>query len=256
MKILDEPKIGSNYGPKAREVERKLAPWMLGLTLLVVPSLLLEFSSNPTLAQIGHVLNWAIWLGFVIEAVLLIFYAKRSLTYLRTHPLELAIIVFTFPALPLSAHLMATLRLLRLLRLLKLPRTLRNIFGLSHVAEVGFVILTALVIGTIALDVLEPSLKTPVDSLWAAFNLTTTGELPEDLGRMAYLPATGLIVVGLIFVSYFTALIAAWIITEEQDGEWQEERQRENTILRQQEDILAQLAALHEKLDAQEQDKG
>ena len=52
--------------------------------------------------MVADVLNWAIWLAFVFEAVVMLRVVPDKKVWLRKHPLEVAIVLVTPPFLPAS----------------------------------------------------------------------------------------------------------------------------------------------------------
>lgn len=104
----------------SREVERKLEPPLLAFALLTIPAIALEYSdAREPWEAIGVGLNWAIWLAFVAEVVIMLRVVPDRGRWLRDHPLDLAIVIFTPPFLPASLQ---AARVFRLLRLLRSPR--------------------------------------------------------------------------------------------------------------------------------------
>ena len=76
---------------------------MLVAALLVVPAIAIEQSeAGDPWTTIALVINWATWLAFVTEAVLMLSVVDSRSRWLRDHPLEIAIILLTAPFLPAS----------------------------------------------------------------------------------------------------------------------------------------------------------
>jgi hypothetical protein len=63
------------------------------------------------------VLNWSIWLGFVVELGIMLGVVPSRGRWLRDHPLNVAMVLFTPPFLPASLQAARLFRLLRLVRL-------------------------------------------------------------------------------------------------------------------------------------------
>src|SRR3954451_854728 len=113
---------------RAQAAERAFTVPVMVAALLVIPLLVLDSrdlgGAWPTVLSVA---NWAIWLTFVAEAVVLLWLVDRRWAWLPDHPLDLAIILVSFPPLPTSG----LIRLLRLLRLLRLPGLARRVFSLE-----------------------------------------------------------------------------------------------------------------------------
>jgi hypothetical protein len=84
----------------------------------VIPVLIIDESDvSAVVATLGTVLNWATWLAFVVEVIVMLAVSPSRGAWLRTHPLEVAVVVLTPPFLPAA---LGSLRLLRLLWLVRI----------------------------------------------------------------------------------------------------------------------------------------
>src|SRR5688500_12803135 len=102
---------------RARRVERAFEVPMLMAALLVIPAMVIEQSDwSDAWRSLAGVLNWMIWIAFAVELVVMLAVVRDRKTWLRTHPLEVAIVVLTPPFLPASLQALRVFRLLRLLR--------------------------------------------------------------------------------------------------------------------------------------------
>jgi voltage-gated potassium channel len=91
---------------------------MLLAALLVIPTIVIEQSDvGEPWDTVAVVLNWATWLAFLAEAVIMLAVVPDRSRWLRDHPLEVAIVVLTPPFLPASLQAARVFRLLRLLPL-------------------------------------------------------------------------------------------------------------------------------------------
>src|SRR5687767_14087583 len=83
------PSNGSGVNERARRMERRLEWPMLVAALLVVPAIAIEQSeATGALKTVAVVINWATWLAFVAEAVLMLSVVDNRWRWLRDHPLE------------------------------------------------------------------------------------------------------------------------------------------------------------------------
>ncbi|MGZ8238040.1 MAG: potassium channel family protein [Methylobacter sp.] len=131
---------------------------------------------------------------------------------------------------------------------------------LLRVKNLGYLVLLAtmvtLAVGLI-LFLIDPNIKSPLDGIWSAWvTMTHVGfgdVVPISLfGRLL---AAGLILFGLVFFSLFTALVSVALIGRNMAAMGVNMRQIEQGTGRIQtgEDrILAELARLHERLEALE----
>ncbi len=107
-----------------KRLERQFSMPMIGIALLIMPVLIVEFFMKDQVTQYGwlraflHIGTGVIWFAFAVEFILMVSVAKKKLAYCKDHWIDLAIIL-----LPLVSFL-RTLRLLRVTRvarLLQLP---------------------------------------------------------------------------------------------------------------------------------------
>lgn len=136
--------------------------------LLSIPAVLLQTSENYPTKTIGNALNVFIWLFFASEFIVLVKFATKKWVWIKSHKLELIIVLGTAPVFSLVgekgvilgvAPLLMIFRLLRILRfakLLKVGKLLKTmkiikkdesfprwidlvIFGLAYVLIAGLI---------------------------------------------------------------------------------------------------------------------
>lgn len=194
---------------------------MLILALAFVPIAIapLVFSLSDTANDALNVALWTIWAAFVVEYVALLYLAPDRWHMIRTHLLDLAIIVLPF------------FRPLRALRVLRAAAGLgRATVALQRVtSRKGFRPFLAIVLVLIAgggllayafeRDLPDSNLTSPGDALWWALVTATTvgyGDhfpiSPEGRGV-----AIVLMLVGIGLLSVVTANIAAFFVEAETD---------------------------------------
>ena len=160
---------------------------------------------------IGTVLNWSIWLVFLAEVVIMLRAVPDRGRWLRDHPLDLAIVVFTPPFLPASLQAARVFRLLRLLRLLKAGVLARRLLSTEGVRDAAVLALISILGGGAAFATVEKNQGlTTWDGVWWAITTVTTvgyGEpgVTTDAGRVIGIL---LMVVGIGFVAVLTAAAA------------------------------------------------
>jgi voltage-gated potassium channel len=208
---------------RAERIAQRFELPILVAALLVVPVIVIEESSlGEPWRGIAGVLNWAIWLAFLVELVVMLSVVPNRWRWLREHPLEVIVVGLTPPFLPASLQAARVLRLLRLIRLLRLAQVVLRVFtfdGLRYAALLAF--MTAVGGGTAFAAVeKEPDVW---DGVWWALTTMTTvgyGDIsPEtDTGRII---AIFVMVVGIGFGTLLIGAVAQRFVTpmdvDEQD---------------------------------------
>lgn len=214
---------------------------MLIAAALVVPLLIIE-NEGGSWHTAAVLLNWVVWLAFVVEAVVMLNVVDDRGAWLRQHPLEVLVVLLTGPFVPSSLQAVRAVRLLRLLRLLVLAKRIRRLLepgGLSHSAVVS---LLTVIAGGAALRTVEPDLHLSfADSTWWALTTATTvgyGDISpgSTAGRII---AAVVMLVGIGFVALLTAALAREFVEP-----------AETEIASKEDEILAALRAIQERLDS------
>jgi voltage-gated potassium channel len=219
------PGAGANRRSMDHErVQKRLEPILLVATLLVLPVLILQASrvDEPwrTLAHIG---DWAIWLVFTFEVVLMLAITPDRWRWLKQHPLDVAIVVLTPPFAASLLSSVRALRLLRLVRLLRLANLARSVFSLDGVRYAGFLAALTAVAGAEAFRAVE-GISSDEALYWSFSTITTVGYgdvTPQtDEGRMI---AVAVMLVGIGFAAVLTGAIAQrFIATEDPEDDLRE----------------------------------
>jgi voltage-gated potassium channel len=225
---------------RSREIERRLELPLLVFALLTIPAIALEYGdAGEPWEAIGVALNWMIWLAFVAEVVIMLRVVPDRGRWLRDHPLDLAIVIFTPPFLPASLQAARVFRLLRLLRLLKAGVLARRVFSTEGVRDAAVLTLIAVLGGGAAFAALEKDQDLSAwDGVWWAITTVTTvgyGDPPvtTDGGRIV---AICLMVTGIGFVAVLTAAAAERFLRSR--------REQERAIEARLDQIIARLDAL------------
>jgi voltage-gated potassium channel len=186
---------------RSREVERRLEPPLFVFALLTIPAIAIEYGpAGQPWSAIGSALNWTIWLAFVAEVVIMLSVVPNRGLWLREHPLDLVIVIFTPPFLPPAWQTARVLRLLRLLRLVKAGGLARRVFSTEGVRDAAVLTLIAVLGGGAAFASFEKDQHLSAwDGIWWAITTVTTvgygtPEVTTDGGRIVgiCLMATGI----------------------------------------------------------------
>lgn len=239
---------------------------VLALSLLMLPAVLIQDSSlySPW-GSVADGLGALVWAGFVAELGLSLRHAPDRRAALRAHWHDVLVVLVIFPAWsPLFAAAgggwLRGWRLARLWaiagRVFRAERLLTRRHNLPYVAA-----LTAgiVVVAGIAVSETDPArFPNPWRGLWwAIVTVTTVGygdTFPTSaLGRVA---AGFLMVVGIGFLGLATASIASHYVNGDAEDKHQETTDREAQILARQDEILAELRTVSERLAALEARRG
>jgi voltage-gated potassium channel len=209
-------------------VSTPLEPLVLVATLAMIPILILENDAKGGWKTFAFAANWAIWLVFAAEVIVIFAGAARRGAAARAHWLEIAVVVVT---IPVFGRLLGSLRLLRLARLLRLMRAsmivgraLRAEKRLSSVETFRFLALI-----TVFVVVIAGASEATFDSgdfptiwsgvWWAVVTVTTVGYgdlYPRSVGGR--LIGMLVMLVGIGFLSVLTATVASHFVKTDRSG--------------------------------------
>jgi voltage-gated potassium channel len=232
-------------GTREDRWERRLSAPMLVASVLVLPAIVLEAGDYGSgWSTLGQVLNWGTWLAFAAELVIMLVVVDDRRRWMRAHPVEVLVTLFSPPVLPGPLQAIRVLRLLRLLRLLRTAQVMRRMLTPAGVRDAA--LLTTLVVlgGGVAFTEVETGQHlSPWDGVWWAMSTITTvgyGDVTPatTAGRII---AIVVMVAGIGFVALFTASIAQRFVAHEASAE-RADATRDDEILR-------ELRALHARLD-------
>ena len=237
---------------RSARIARRFELPMLVAALLVIPVIAVEQSDvGEPWRLIATVLNWAIWMVFAAELVVMLAVVPDRRGWLKSHPLEVVIVFLTPPFLPASLQALRVLRLLRLLRLLWAARYARRVFSLEGIKYAAVLAALAAVGGGYAFSVIEhDTQKSPpgaFDGLWWAITTMTTvgyGDLfpTTTLGRIV---AMGPMLVGIGFIAILTGAIAERFLASDIEEVTEAFEETEATEA----ELLAELREIRLRLD-------
>jgi voltage-gated potassium channel len=240
---------------RAKRWEHRFNVPVLAAALLVIPVIIVEQSDvGEPWRTLAAILNWSIWLVFALELVTMLVVVSDRWHWLRTHPLEVIVVVLTPPFLPASLQAARALRLLRVLRVLRLMTVLRKLYtfeGLRYAALLA--VMTALG-GGAGFAAVEKGHNDAVTNtwdgvFWAVTTMTTVGYgdiYPmTDGGRLI---AIGVMIVGIGFLSMLIAAGAERFVSKDvgaaQDRALAELGEVETDVLREIEEIAQRLRSV------------
>jgi voltage-gated potassium channel len=196
--------------------------------LATIPLILEEEQGNPSRGLV--VADWAVWLVFLADYVIMGALAVDRRKYLRQNYLGLAIVVITFPLLPSLLGLVRLARLVRIVRLVRLvlvasrglPALRATLGRQGFLYVVSVTALLVLVAGAFMAAIEPETVKGGFGAgvWWAIATVTTVGygdiSPSTPIGRIA---ATLLMLAGIGLASTLAAAVAAHFVHEDQGGE-------------------------------------
>jgi voltage-gated potassium channel len=223
---------GHNY----RELEQRLEPVMIFLSIIFMPLLLGPLLANMSTesTRAFELASAILWLAFAVEYTTLLYLAPDRREMVKTHKLNLVIVLLPF------------LRPLAFLRLTtaasgiqRVMRTLRIIGGRPGIKPYLVLTLASIFSGaglTLAFeyDQAGSSINSFADALWWAFVTCTTVGYGDHApvtggGRMI---ATALMLIGIAGLGLLTASIAAAFVDEDDDEDFATIKQQLDRIER------------------------
>jgi voltage-gated potassium channel len=233
---------------REERIERRFELPIVVAALLVIPIIVVEQASTgepwSTLAAVG---NWLVWLLFLAEVVVMLAVVPDRGRWLRTHPLEVAIVVLTPPFLPASLQALRVFRLLRLLRLIAAVRYARRVFTLDGLRYGALLALITVLAGGAAFAHAEGEEVSTWDGVWWAVTTMTTvgyGDIypSTDTGRAV---AILVMVVGIGFLSLLIGSVSERFVSGGVEEEVAEvERAVEADVERAEAEVLAEIRAI------------
>jgi voltage-gated potassium channel len=201
--------------PRAERMQQRLEWPMLGVALLVIPAIVIEQSSlGDPWDTVAAVINWITWLAFLAEALTMLYLVDNRWQWIRSHPLEVAIVTLTPPFLPASLQAARIFRLLRLLPLLRAGILARHLLTSEGVRDAAVFALLTVLAGGAAYAAVENAeggehLSTWDGVWWALTTVTTVGygdSYPHtEVGRLI---AVCVMLTGIGLVAIVTAAAA------------------------------------------------
>ena len=187
--------------------------------LMLIPVLIIEYTQQ-SLSTVALYLNWGIWIVFLLEYVILFYFAEDKMRFVKSHKIELIIVIFSFPIVPEGLESSGFLRFARLPRLLNALRffrlaallsrfgtTVKSIFNSKGLRFIVYATIAIVLFFGFLFYISEPDVQSYSDGLWWALVTITTvgyGDITPltNLGRII---ASSLMIMGIGFKSIFNS---------------------------------------------------
>ncbi len=235
---------------RSSAIAKRLEPFLLTAAILTVPTTIVEEShiGHPW-SQIATDLNWAIWLMFLAEIVIMLAVVPSRRGWLVHHPLELAIVILTPPALLTAVQPIRLLRLLRVLRLFRLAPLVRRTMSMEGLRFAGILaVLTAIAGGAAFAAVEKYSVGDGI--YWAITTMTTVGygDITPKTSE-GKIVAVAVMLIGIGTAALLIGAVAQQFVASTVGAELEELEVEEEDLLVQVRDIRTRLEQLQETLE-------
>ncbi len=230
-----------------RVAEALNTPMLIAAALTLPMVAISESHPGGDLETVAHVLNWVTWVAFLIELVVMLAVVPNRRVWLRHHPLDPFIVIFTPPLLPAGLQGLRVLRLLRLVRLMRLAQLSREVFSLEGLHYAMFLALLTVVGGGalfVAFEKQSQHLNDWDGIYWALTTMTTLGSNIYPTTTGGEIVSTAILIIGIGFVALLTGAFAQRFLSPE-IAEVEEELAAEQ--------LSAEALALRELKSVQEQ---
>ncbi len=201
-----------------RVAEALNTPMMIAAALTLPMVAISESHPGGALEDVARVLNWVTWIAFLIELVVMLAVVPDRRRWLRHHPLDAFIVVFTPPLLPPGLQSLRVLRLLRLVRLLRLAQLSREVFSLEGLRYAMLLsVLTAIGGGAVfvAFERGSQHLDAWDGIYWSVTTMTTLGSNIYPTTTGGEIVSTVILIVGIGFVALLTGAFAQRFLSPE-----------------------------------------
>ncbi len=230
-----------------RVAERLNTPMLIAAALTLPMVAISESHPGGVLEDVARVLNWVTWTAFAIELVVMLAVVPNRRAWLRHHPLDPFLVIFTPPILPAGLQGLRVLRLLRLTRLLRLAQLSREVFSLQGLHYAMFLSVLTVVGGGalfVAFEKHSQHLNDWQGIYWAVTTMTTLGSDIYPTTTGGEIVSVAILIVGIGFVALLTGAFAQRFLSPE-IAEVEQELEAEQ--------VSAEQVAMRELLGVREQ---
>jgi len=248
--------VNANERPAAIKWARRLE-WPVLIVALWIPiQWYMEETGAVTLAT-GRWLDWAIWLVFLFETVLLSTLVRDKKRYLLSNWMNLVIIMAGVPIEWTYTPLIGAIRNLRLLLmmflLLRLSHRIRSYLARGHLGIMLLITGIVIVLAGIIISRLDPSIGSIWDGMWYSWvtiSHTGYGDIVPKTPAARFFGGI-LILLGVVLVTVFTANLSAFLIgsnSEDDDQDPKNFNQESEVSLQ---DVMKRLDRIERMLEDQ-----
>ena len=247
-----EPAAETQAASRAERVAKWLQVPLIIAALLAIPTIIVQESDLGGFWEIiAAVLDWCIWAMFAANLAIMLSIVPDRRRWLIENPLDVLIVVFTPPFLPVTMKLARVLPVVRLVWLVVVANRLRNVFSLQGLRYAALIVFTVVVGGGVIFVAVEPGqdLSTWDGLWWAAETVTTVayGDIYPTTA-MGRLVATVVMTAGIGFVALLTGALAQRFLYGESASATPEPDADRAEIMRKLDELSSQIAELQKDL--------
>lgn len=219
------------------KIEKKTEIPLLFLVLIMIINLILPLTIKLD-SKISHnleIIDWIIWVIFFIELFIRTYISPKKIIYLKKNWVDVLVVILPFLRIFRIFRVVRLARGARAIRLLRFTRiiaifskftqTLKSFFSRHGLNYLIAIFIAVVIIGTALIYNYDQDsiggIKNLGDSLWLVITNAFSGGFaniyPETSEAKAI--AIGIIVLGNVLVSYFTASLSSYFAEKDQDIE-------------------------------------
>jgi voltage-gated potassium channel len=201
-----------------RVAERLNTPMLIAAALTLPMVAISESHPGGALEDVARILNWVTWTAFLIELVVMLAVVPNRRKWLRHHPLDPFLVIFTPPILPAGLQGLRVLRLLRLTRLLRLAQLSREVFSLQGLHYAMFLAVLTVIGGGalfVAFEKGSQHLNDWQGIYWAVTTMTTLGSSIYPTTTGGEIVSVAILIIGIGFVALLTGAFAQRFLSPE-----------------------------------------
>jgi voltage-gated potassium channel len=147
-RMQGDPTTETQAASRAERVANWLRVPLIVAALLAIPTIIVQESDLGGFWEIlAAGLDWCIWAMFAANLAIMLSIVPDRRRWLIENPLDVLIVVFTPPFLPVTMKLARVLPVVRLVWLVVVANRLRNVFSLQGLRYAALIVFTVVVGG-------------------------------------------------------------------------------------------------------------
>lgn len=207
-----------SHEQSAARLWAKRLEWPMLIVVLWIPIQWYLEETHAVSSLFAHIIDWLIWLVFLVETILLTNLVRNKKRYLLHNWMNVAIIVGGLPIAWQYTPLVGLMRSMRLalavVLLVRMSKTIRALLSRHQLGTTLALAFITMVLSGIIISRIDPSIGTIWDGMWWAWvTMASVGYgdvVPQNTGGRLF--GALLILFGVVLVSLLTANLSAFFI--------------------------------------------